>query len=145
MTWKPDGDMCLLQVTLDVDETLSTHVAAVHWLISTVSCSSCQYLTLRFAWEGDCLCWIYTYMPSQAQSGRAVSKAVLALPSAQLPAQRRWKGGQPVPSPRAGSLLAPIQLSASSPGDPVGPASLWLQVLGKLLTIAKTFCISNPF
>lgn len=115
-----------LQVTLDVDQTLSTHATAVHWLFSTVSCSSYQFLTLRFAWEAACAgCEVGTAcVLSQAPSGTAVSKAVLASTRLSSQQQGGGRGGQPVPSPRAGISLAPTQLAASSPGDPVSPVRL---------------------
>ncbi|KAI1238423.1 hypothetical protein IHE44_0013152 [Lamprotornis superbus] len=106
----------------------------------------CQFLTLTFAWERDCLRWIWsrhsTCMPSQALSHMAVSKAVLALLSAQLSAQRRWKGRAASAKYQGRQFPSPTQLAVSSPGDPGSSKAL---AAGKFLTTVKAFPISHPF
>lgn len=71
------------------------------------------------AWQWARLCWPHPQLSSQHGGG--------------------GREGQPVPSLRAGNPLTCTELAASSPGDPVGPARLWLRALSKVLTIAKFF------
>jgi len=78
-----------LQQGIDVGYTLNAHLTDVHWVVSTVPCSSCWFPAPRLAWEAECL---PRGMPSWAPSGMGGEGGMLASPSAQPQPGRGGRG-----------------------------------------------------